>query len=107
MDELIDKVISLFIEGDGDDEFTRGYNFAVEEYREKIAKLPSISVEEGEWLSWTTSKWTGKYNDFYDPEYKDYRYFQCKDCKRRSAIKEKYCPNCGRKMVFPLNNIQN
>lgn len=100
MSELIDKdkTLSLFIKGDGDDEFTEGYNFAVDEYSEKITKLPVISVEEGEWLSWAASKWTGKENDFGDPEYKDYRYFQCKDCKRRSAIKEKFCPNCGRKM---------
>ena len=41
MADLIDKnaAISIFIEGDGDDEFTNGYNFAVDEYRNKIAAI--------------------------------------------------------------------
>lgn len=46
MTELINKqkVIRLFIEGDGhdDDRFTEGYNFAVEEYRNAIKNIKPV-----------------------------------------------------------------
>lgn len=38
------KVIDKFIEGDGDNEFTEGYNFAVNEYREIIKDIPASDV---------------------------------------------------------------
>lgn len=41
-----DKALDKFIEGDGDDEFTEGYNFAINEYREKIKAMPSADVQE-------------------------------------------------------------
>ena len=43
--DLIDRedALDIFIEGDGDDDFTTGYNWAVDEYREKISKLPSVN----------------------------------------------------------------
>ena len=45
MNDLIDRkaALNIFIEGDGDDDFTTGYNWAVDEYREKISKLPSVN----------------------------------------------------------------
>jgi hypothetical protein len=54
MDEYIrkDKAIDVFIEGDGDDEFTEGYNFAVNEYREKIRAIPAADVQPvNQWIS--------------------------------------------------------
>jgi hypothetical protein len=56
MDEYIrkDKAIDIFIEGDGDDEFTEGYNFAVNEYREKIRAIPAADVQpvkHGRWIT--------------------------------------------------------
>lgn len=47
MDEYISrkKVINKFIEGDGNDEFTEGYNFAVNEYRSKIEAIPAADVQ--------------------------------------------------------------
>lgn len=49
MADFIDRnvVLSKFIEGDGDDEFTTGYNFAVDEYRKKIAEIPTVD----HWIS--------------------------------------------------------
>lgn len=41
-----DKALDKFIEGDGDDEFTEGYNFAVNEYRAKIKAMPSADVQD-------------------------------------------------------------
>lgn len=45
MADLIDRDAALrkFIKGDGDDDFTAGYNFAVDEYRQKIADIPSVN----------------------------------------------------------------
>lgn len=40
-----DDVLRKLIEGDGDDEFTEGYNFAVNEYREKIKAMPAADVQ--------------------------------------------------------------
>lgn len=49
MDEYIsrDAVLRKFIEGDGhdDDRFTEGYNFAVQEYRDKVKKIPTADVQ--------------------------------------------------------------
>lgn len=54
MAEYIDKkkAINKFIEGDGDDEFTEGYNFAVNEYREKIKAIATADVQFiKQWIS--------------------------------------------------------
>ncbi len=47
----VHKVIDKFIEGDGDDEFTKGYNFAVNEYREKIKAMLVADVKRGRWIT--------------------------------------------------------
>ena len=56
MDEYIsrDDVLRKFIEGDGhdDDRFTEGYNFAVQEYREEVKKIPTADVQPVDrWIS--------------------------------------------------------
>lgn len=45
MADLIDRdaVLKKFIEGYGDDDFTTGYNWAVDEYRQKIAEIPAVN----------------------------------------------------------------
>lgn len=45
MGDLIERSVALrkFIEGDGDDKFTEGYNFAVEEYSREIAEIPAVN----------------------------------------------------------------
>lgn len=55
-----DKAIDIFIEGDGDDEFTEGYNFAVNEYREKIKAMPAADVQPVK-----HEKWITKAEDYY------------------------------------------
>jgi hypothetical protein len=54
MDEYIsrEKALDKLIEGDGNNEFTEGYNFAVNEYREKIKAMPSADVQPiNRWIS--------------------------------------------------------
>ena len=50
-----DDVLRKFIEGDGhdDDRFTEGYNFAVQEHREKVKNMPASDVQpirRGRWI---------------------------------------------------------
>lgn len=94
MNECIkkDDVIDKFIEGDGDDEFTDGYNFAVNEYREKIKAMPAADVmlvKHGRWSEC----------------YTDSRLYSgiCSVCGGGAirSVKGKpldYCPNCGARM---------
>ena len=58
-------------------------------------KVEAEPVRHGRWKGWTTSKFTGKYEDYDEPVYKDYVYYTCSECYRKSAIRELYCPNCG------------
>ena len=58
----------------------------------------SEPVRHGRWKGWTTSRFTGKYIDYDEPEFKDYIYYTCSECHRKSAIQELYCPRCGAKM---------
>ena len=55
-------------------------------------------VRHGRWKGWTTSKFTGRYKDYDEPEFKDYVYYTCSECYRKSAIQELYCPACGARM---------
>ena len=92
MVEYIKKstVIAKFIYGDGDDEFTIGYNFAVNEYREKIKAMQSSDVQpvkRGHWIEVTP------------------RHSKCSICDTTCLIavypiskNANYCPNCGARM---------
>lgn len=49
-----DDVLRKFIEGDGhdDERFTEGYNFAVQEHREEVKKIPAADVQPiNQWIS--------------------------------------------------------
>ncbi len=86
---LIDanKLLKDCIEGDGDDEFTEGYNFAVQEISAYIKHAPTIEAQPVK---------LGKWDDSYDgitPV--------CTVCgKTHRCIMRNpgYCPNCGAKM---------
>lgn len=89
MDEYIrkDKAIDIFIEGDGDDEFTEGYNFAVNEYREKIRAIPAADVQPIEHGKWLKVSWNNYKCSLCDTQYAG-----------MGAITFIYCPNCGANM---------
>lgn len=59
--------------------------------------VESAPVVHGRWESFTTSAFVGSYDDG-EPKWADRRFYVHKECGRRSAIKEKYCPLCGAKM---------
>lgn len=90
-----DALLKKCIEGDGDNKFTEGYNFAVQEISAYIALAPTI-----------------------EPEVRHGK--GCKFCKGRSYTKKpltvitrtmkhvevvfEYCPACGRKMNGDADN---
>ncbi len=51
-----------------------------------------------EWRGYTTSAYIGL-DEWKEPKYAERRYYQCKDCRRKSAVQTPYCPQCGAKMA--------
>lgn len=68
------------------------------DYKITCDKAGCGTRQAGHWKGWTTSKFTGKYIDVDEPEFKDYKYYTCSECYRKSAIRELYCPSCGARM---------
>ena len=67
-----------------------------------INRTPAADVEpvrHGRWEGYTHSRYCG--NDEYgDPVYRDGVVYYCSNpkCRRKTVIKENYCPSCGAKM---------
>lgn len=91
-----EKAVAKFIEGDGDDEFTEGYNFAVNEYREKIKAIPAADIQPIRRGHWEDS------GNFYFKE--------CSECGSKWDISitdncfVHYCPRCGARMDGDQND---
>jgi hypothetical protein len=97
---LIDAnaLLKKCIEGDGDNKFTEGYNFAVQEISAYITLAPTIEVEpvrHGRWID------KGEYA-------------VCTECGGRSgtqydgvepiALMARFCQNCGARMDGGADN---
>lgn len=87
------KALAKFIEGASDDEFILGYNFAVNEYREKIKAMKSKDVQPVKKGIWQHSI---SYNGF----------IVCSECKHEAYWDTDYgqqlfdyCPYCGARMT--------
>ena len=56
---------------------------------------PAADVDQvvhGKWNGWHGDKMVDE-----ETQHK-YRYYECSECRRRSAVKSRFCPNCGAKM---------
>ena len=67
-----------------------------------IWKAPAADVEpvrHGRWESYTHSCYCGT-DEYGEPVYRDGVVYYCSNpkCRRKTVIKENYCPNCGAKM---------
>lgn len=60
--------------------------------------IDAVPVVHGHWKGWTGTHWNKRYQDDGEPEYVEYTYYSCSECRRRTVIREKYCPNCGARM---------
>lgn len=96
-----DDVLRKFIEGDDhdDDRFTEGYNFAVQEYREKVKKIPAADVQPAK-----RGRWENEYLE------DDIWWAECSNCKQETHSRYgrpstyRYCPNCGARMDGDTKN---
>ena len=61
-------------------------------------ELPFKRGKTGKWLSYTGTHWTGRENEYGDPEYKEHIFYVCSNCRRKTVIKENFCPSCGADM---------
>lgn len=71
-------------------------------YAAKIKVLPAadvVPVVHGRWEEYTRSRYIGC-DEYGDPRYVDGVVYYCSNprCRRRTVIKERYCPSCGAKM---------
>lgn len=78
-----------------------GDNEAADCFRDCIDLLDSIPaadvapVVHGQWIGIDSSFWKPTHSSDIPVFRKTYR---CSECRRRTAIAENYCPNCGAKM---------
>ena len=66
--------------------------------RELIATAPAadvVEVRHGRWIGIDSSFWKPTHRGDIPVFRKTYR---CSECRRRTAVAENYCPNCGDKM---------
>lgn len=54
-------------------------------------------VVRGKWEGYSHSRYCGV-DDYGDPIYRDGVVYYCSACRRKTVVKEKYCPNCGARM---------
>lgn len=74
-----------------------------DDFKKAIKEMPksiiadAVPVRHGRWEGHSHSRYCGT-DDFGDPIYKDGVVYYCSECRRKTVIKERYCPNCGAKM---------
>ena len=101
MTELIDRQVVLEIAMSycpDDDGSCSKAGHDIREMLDEIETLPTIEVKQvqyGQWLSDTVTCYTGKEDEHGDPEYKEYIFFVCSNCRRKTVVREHFCPRCG------------
>lgn len=50
-------------------------------------------VQHGRWIEYETSAYGGVEDG--EPKWLKRRFFRCSECRKGSAVKSTYCPNCG------------
>ena len=73
-----------------------------------IKSLPAADVEpvrHGRWEGYTHSRYCG-IDEYGEPIFRDGIVYYCSNpkCRRKTVIKENYCPNCGSKMDLEDEN---
>ena len=66
---------------------------------EQLPSVDAVPVKHGRWRAYSMPHWTKRYDANGDPEYKYHDEYVCSICRRRTIIKENYCPTCGAKNV--------
>lgn len=67
-----------------------------------LMRIPTADVEpvrHGRWEGYIHSRYCG-IDEHHEPIYRDVTVYYCSNpkCRRKTVIKENFCPNCGAKM---------
>lgn len=64
-----------------------------------IDEAPTVEPKKGKWEGYVHSAFYGS-DDFKEPIFRDKIVWYCSNpkCRRKTVIKENYCPNCGAMM---------
>lgn len=65
-------------------------------------------VRRGRWEGYTHSRYCG-IDEYGEPIYRDGTVYYCSNpkCRRKTVVKEKFCPSCGAKMDLEDENHDN
>ena len=75
-------------------------------FAESVEEAKSFDKIHAKWLSYTGTHYTGKENEYGDPEYKEHIFYECSNCRRKTVVREHFCPNCGAKMSGGDNDAE-
>ena len=67
--------------------------------RQELSCIPVADVDHirhGHWDCYCCSRFLGMKDG--EPRWADGKYYYCSLCRRRTVIRENYCPECGAKM---------
>lgn len=86
-------------------EYNQGWNDACDYIRERLEGEKPADVEpvrHGRWEWYSHSYYCGFFDADGDPVFRDGVVYYCSNpkCRRKTVIKENYCPNCGAKMYL-------
>ena len=78
------------------------WGFGMKNIQEVLNSVPAADVEpvrNGQWEGYTHSRYCG-IDEYGEPIFRDGIVYYCSNpkCRRKTVIKENYCPNCGSKM---------
>lgn len=84
------------------------YADAYNDLAEDFHRIPAADVEpvrHGRWEGYTHSYYCGS-DKYGDPVFRDGVVYYCTNpkCRRKTVVKEKYCPSCGTKMDLEDEN---
>ena len=91
-------------------EYNQGWNDACDYIRGKLDDEKSADVEpvrHGRWEGYTHSRYCGM-DEYGDPIYRDGTVYYCSNpkCRRKTVVKEKFCPSCGTKMNLEEDSFE-
>ena len=77
-------------------EFLSGIATAISEV-ETAPTVDAAPVVHGEWIGYETSSYNGN-DEYEEPRWIPKKFFRCSICRKGTAVRHNFCPNCGAKM---------